>query len=279
MKTQSSHRRLLEERLGKPICGRLQARTTLRHFALVNYLVPREKLEPLIPCDRFEPLQFETSRGAMSFLSVVAFFDEDFHFPKLMPAVKFNFYQTNHRIYVTDKKSGQPAVWFFGTNLGSRLVSLPRMFWKIPWHHSRYEVDCRFNPASGRYEKYSYHFTSSWCSGEVEINDTGEPIGLEPGFDTLDEMKLILTHPIHGYYRRLDGKIGTYEIRHPEMNCTRAVPKKLYFSLYENLGLMSKTEMQQPHSIFLCPEIKFDIQLPPQIVRQFPICPGRQIER
>ncbi len=34
----------------------------------------------------------------------------------------------------------------------------------------------------------------------------------------------------------------------------------------KKIGLMSKDEMQQPHSIFLCPKIEFDIHLPPKII-------------
>ena len=77
-------------------------------------------------------------------------------------------------------------------------------------------------------------------------------------------MKLILTHPIEGYFHRLDDALGTYSIWHPEMQLTMGQPKHLYFSLYERLGLLSKEEMQQPHSIFICPQILFEIYLPPR---------------
>jgi hypothetical protein len=77
-------------------------------------------------------------------------------------------------------------------------------------------------------------------------------------------MKLILTHPTTGYFKRLDGRLGTYKIWHPEMEMTYAKPHHLYFSLYENLGIMSRQEMDSPHSIFLCPEVEFEIYLPPQ---------------
>jgi hypothetical protein len=266
MKRELDYRSLLKERLKKSSAGLLDARTTLRHFALINYAVSPERLAEFIPANHFEVARFETSKGTKSFLSVVAFLDVDFNFSRLASGIKFTFYQTNHRAYIIEKKTRQPVVWFFGTNLGSRLVKIPRCLWKIPWHYSKYNVDCRFNQASNRYEKYSYNFESDWCSGKIEIRDTGEPISVMSGFAFLDEMKLILTQPIQGFYRRLDGKLGTYRVWHKEMICTKGISENLYFSLYEKMGLMTKDEMQKPHSIFLCPEIEFDVCLPPQVI-------------
>jgi hypothetical protein len=78
-------------------------------------------------------------------------------------------------------------------------------------------------------------------------------------------MKLILTQPFRVFYRRLDGKLGTYQVWHKEMVCTKGVSENLCFSLYAKMGLLSKDDMQQPHSIFLCPEIEFDVHLPPKV--------------
>lgn len=257
---------MLMKRLERPPSGRLDAKTTLRHFALINYAVSPERLAKFIPADHFEVACFETNKGTKAFLSVVAFLDVHFNFFRLASGIKFSFYQTNHRAYVTEKKTGQPVVWFFGTNLGSRLVQIPRSLWKIPWHYSKYDADFRFDPVSNRYEKYHYNFESDWCRGRIELRDTGEPIAVMDGFASLDEMKLILTHPVHGFYRRLDGKLGTYQVWHKEMVCTKGISDNLYFSLYEKNGLMTKDEMQQPHSIFLCPEVEFEVHLPPEVI-------------
>jgi Uncharacterized conserved protein (COG2071) len=210
MRSELDYRNLFNERLKRSPAGLLYARTTLRHFAMINYAVSPERLAKFVPDNHFEVARFETIKGIKAFLSVVAFLDVDFNFSRLASGIKFTFYQTNHRAYVFDKETGQPVVWFFGTNLGSRLVQIPRCLWKIPWHYSKYNVDCQFNQASNQYDKYSYNFESDWCSGKIEIRDTGEPISVMGGFASLDEMKLILMQPVQGFYRRLDGKLGTY---------------------------------------------------------------------
>jgi hypothetical protein len=141
------------------------------------------------------------------------------------------------------------------------------MLWKIPWHYTNYSVDVRFNPDINIYEKFYYRFKSEWCNGEIEIEDTGVPIAECKGFSCLDEMKLILTHPTTGYFKRLDQKLGTYKIWHPEMEMTYANTHHLYFSLYEDLDIMSAKEMESPHSIFLCPKVDFEIYLPPRALK------------
>ncbi len=249
---------LLRQRLLKRSPGWLDIRSDLRHFALINYAVPPERLAPHIPLDRFKVPIFEINGRQLAMLSVVPFIDDDFCFYRLMPWFKFRFPQTNFRVYVNEKKSGEPVVWFFGTTLGSRVVSLARMLWRIPWHRAAYEVNCEFDDKNGRYAQYQMNFHSKWCTAQIDIEDTGVPISLT------DEERLVLTHPVDGYYYRLDGKVGGYSIWHDIIPLTKGKPRHLYFSLFEDFLIMNKEEMQQPHSIFLCPTIGFDIYMPPK---------------
>lgn len=249
---------LLQQRLSKRPSGFLDVRSDLLHFSLINYAVPKERLEPYIPTDRFEILTFDSNGRQQAMLSVVPFVDADFNFYRLFPWLTFRFAQTNHRVYVRDKMSGEPVVWFFGTTLGSRVVHLARTLWRIPWYLAQYEIDCTYDEVNGRYLNYGIDIQSDWCAAQIELEDTGEPVNLTA------EERLILTHPVDGYFYRLDGRVGGYSIWHEIIPLTTAKPKNLYFSLYEKLNIMNREEMQQPHSIFVCPRISFDIYMPPQ---------------
>ena len=81
------------------------------------------------------------------------------------------------------------------------------------------------------------------------------------------EQVLILTHPVEGYYQRLDGRLGTYSVWHAQIPLTVGRARRLYFSLFERLDLLSREEMAHPHSVFLCPRIQFEVHLPPKAVR------------
>ena len=262
--TLDPYRVILDRRLAAQRDGLWDVVTRLRHFALVNYALPRDRLAPHIPADRFEIPEFEIGGRRLALMSAVPFLDVDFHFVHFFPFLKFRFGQTNYRVYVIDKRTSEHLVWFFGTTLGSAIVNLPRRLWRIPWHTARYRLDCQYDSAHRRYQRFVYIVNSDWAGAEVDIEDTGLPIEIAEGFSAMDEMKLILTHPVDGAFHRLDGKLGGYSIWHEEMKLTTGRPRHLYFSLYERLELLSKEEMGRPHSIFLCPETEFKVYLPPR---------------
>lgn len=263
-----NHRKILETRVQdkKQNFGVLDVRTHLAHFALINYALPKERLIPYIPQDRFEISEYLINGKPMALMSAVPFLDVHFHFKKIFPFLKFQFPQTNYRVYVNDKKTGEPVVWFFGTTLGSHYVYLPRIGFRIPWHYANYKVDCKYNSEKSIYDRYLIESKSKWASSEIDLVDTGQYISDYTGFASYDEMKLILTHPVKGFFYRNDSRLGTYSIWHEEMKLTNANPRKLYFSLYERLGLLSKEEMLNPFSVFICPKILFEVYLPPELV-------------
>src|SRR5262249_30609071 len=156
---------------------------------------------------------------------------------RLAPFVRQSFGQTNHRVYVRDRRTGEPLVWFLGTTLGSPVVVVPRRLWKLPWYRARYRFDCEYDPAHERYARYALAIDSAWCGAAVGREASGRPSGRLEGFASLDEQILVLTHPVAGAFRRLDGRLGRYSIWHAEMRMTVARARRLYFALYERLGL------------------------------------------
>jgi hypothetical protein len=253
---------ILRQRVAqRPPPNRLDIHSDLLHFALINYALPKARLEPYIPTDRFHIPEVDINGEKLALMSAVPFWDADFRFVRLASRLTFQFAQTNYRVYVIDRVTGQHVVWFFGTTLGSPIVYAARWLWGIPWHYARYMVDCVAE--NGRYRHYHISSQSQWASAEIVLTDTGEPITCQPGFNSLAEMQLILTHPVQGYYWRLNGHLGRYSVWHDLIPLTNAHPQCLYFSLYERLNLLSPAEMQRPHSIFLCPRTTFDVHLPP----------------
>ncbi len=257
-------RTILANRLHRRPPAWWDVRSDLLHFALINYALPKSRLEKYIPAGRFLIPEFDVNGQKLALMSAVPFVDSDFRFVRLAPWLKFRFGQTNYRVYIIDRQTGEHGVWFFGTTLGSRLVHPAQWFWRIPWHYARYQVNFDYDQLGGRYTHFAYHTTCGWASAEIEVEDTGQPVSLQAGFSSLDEQILILTHPVAGFYDRRDGRPGSYTVWHEEIKLTQARPRRLYFSLYERLGLLTRQEMQQPHSIFLCPRITFDVHLPPQ---------------
>jgi hypothetical protein len=242
--------------------GLLDIVSELHHFALITYAVPRERLAPLVP-DRFEIVELTIGGEPRALVSAVPFVDVDFRFVR-MPWLRLRFAQTNHRVYVRDRDSGEHAVWFFGTTLGSRWVHAARLLWSIPWHRARYRVDCDYDPVTARYRRFRYDIDCGWCAARIDLDDTGQPPPVVDGFETVEEMTLVLTHPVDGYFRRRDGVLGTYAVSHAVIAFHLARPRDLYFSLYERLGLLSPDEMQRPLSALIARRTEFHIHMPPR---------------
>lgn len=253
----------LETRLARRKRRLLDIDAPLRHFALITYAVPVERLALHIPTDRFEIPTFEIDGEPRALLSVVPFIDAGFRF-RLLPFVRFHFGQTNYRVYVIDRATGQHAVWFFGTTLGSWQVHPARFLWKIPWHPARYEWACDYDAVAKRYTTFDYRVESTWGPAHISLRDTGEPAGLLPGFASLEEQTLVLTHPVDGYFYRLDGKLGTYSVSHDVLQLTTAEPLDLRFDLLERLGVLTAEEAQHPHSALVSYETTFHITMPPR---------------
>lgn len=254
----------LAERLVPAPRHRFEAHTSLRHLALVNYAVDPAVLAAHIPADRFDIPTWIVGGVARAFVSVVPFWDQDFRFVRFAPCIAPSFGQTNYRAYVIDRTTGEHVAWFFGTTLGSVVVNVPRRLWGLPWHSAKYELDCEYEPLEHRYGRYRYQVESAWGPARVELEDTGVCLRAVDGFDSFDEAKLVLTHPIEGYYLRRNGRLGGYSIRHPEMELTVATPVDLWFGALERLGLVSPEQQQRPHSVWITPSIEFQIVLPPK---------------
>ncbi|TAD99750.1 MAG: DUF2071 domain-containing protein [Bacteroidetes bacterium] len=235
------------------------ADTMLDHFAIISYAVPLEKLRPLVHKD-FELAEFEIDGKKQALISAVPFIDRDFHFPK-MPFAKYKFGQTNYRAYVIDK-NGEHCVWFFGTMLASLFYVIPRKLWKMPWHYGKFAGNFDFE--GNIYKKYQIKVESEWAKTEIELTSTAQKMQITEGFKDLDQMKLILTHPIAGYYFKTNGKLGNYQIWHDELDLNVGKASNLYFQVFEDLKLLSKEQMQVPHSVLLCSECRFSVQLPPK---------------
>jgi hypothetical protein len=237
----------------------LNAETDLEHFALINYALPPERLRPLIHPD-FTLMTRKIAGTEMAMMSAVPFVDKDFCFTNLRILGKYRFGQINFRVYVLDPE-GRHCVWFLGTVLGSITYHIPRRIWKMPWHHGRFEIDTDYR--NNKYQRYQINVTSKWATSRIDLQDSGEPYELGAGFDSMDEMKLILTQPIEGYYYKTNRKLGNYRIWHDELILTKAEPNDLYFQVFEDLGLLSIEEMQNPHSVWITPKTYFKVELPP----------------
>lgn len=233
--------------------------TTLADFALITYAVDPAALQRLLP-PGFSAQRFSIEGVERALISAVPFRDLDFRF-QFAPWLRFHFGQTNYRAYVLWR--GQPCVWFFGTSLATPWVLVPQILWRLPWHYARMRFDTAWQ--DGRCRHYHLHTSAPWGRAVVELEGTDEPQGVLPGFSSAEQTSLILTHPLDGYFRRGDGRVGSYSVHHSRLQLRRGIAKRARFEVFEELGLLDASS--KPHSVLLQQQTEFVVYLPPHIVQ------------
>jgi len=236
--------------------------SNLSHFAIITYAV-----DPILVRQHVhERFEFDLIEGVdgrpKALVSMVPFEDLDFHFVGL-PWLKFRFGQAHYRTYVTDRETGERAIWFFETILDSWTVAIPRHLWKLPWHRGQIRFDCKFDSAEQRYVQYRVKTESSWASDEIELEDSGQAVVQIDGFASLEAARKILTRPLLGLYYRRDGQLGTYHIWHDRLRFTAGRVKSARIGLFDRFGFVPFAEQSNPQSVLILPRTEFTIYLPP----------------
>lgn len=241
-----------------PARGWLDVLVTLRHFAIVTYDVDPDALGAHLP-PGIEPEVFTLAGGrARALVSAVTFLDVGFRL-RVFPWPRFSFGQVNYRAYVL--RDGARAAWFFGTSLATPFVLVPRLLWGMPWRHARMRFDAVWS--GERCERYALSVHGRWGAARLTAHGSGEPTGVLDGFASEEDTAIALTHPTEGYFRRRDGRVGTYSIDHAPLRMQRAVDVEARFEVYEGLGLVAPG--QTPHSVLLQRETDYVIHLPPRL--------------
>ncbi|WP_219338527.1 DUF2071 domain-containing protein [Luteimonas deserti] len=238
----------------------------LKHFAIITYAFDPLRFAGVMP-DRFKLDTVGIDGQERALLSVVPFIDVDFT-SAVFPFPSFEMGQTNYRIYIIDRETGEKCVWFLGTTLDSWTRLIPHAVWKLPWYGGRVEFDAHAD-STGMYGKYSMRTRSQWAPASVELKSKPH-LDEIAGFPDRETALVYLTHPLRGFYHRRDGRLGTYHVWHDRLNVHMGHLVTANFGLLDRLGLVRLDEQQNPHSVLLDPLAHFTIYLPPRVIPAAP---------
>ena len=259
-------RKLEDYLIGRPKPSGIDVLCSLEHFAIITYAVPAKRFEGIFP-ERFQLDTIEINGQELGLISVVPFIDVDFT-SAVFPFPKFTMGQTNYRIYIIDKETGERCVWFLGTTLDSWTLAVPRYVWNLPWHAGRVSFDCERDEVSGLYNKYQMNTESDWAPASVElVQDESDKLSF-PGFPDTESALVYLTHPLAGFYYRRDNKLGTYRVWHKELAVKPARLVSANFKLLSDLDIVKESEQHSPYSVLIEPINEFTIYLPPTVIGQ-----------
>lgn len=238
---------------------------TLQHFSIITYAVDPVRFEGLLP-EQFALDLVDIDGHPKALLSVVPFMDRYFSLA-VLPRPRFEMGQTNYRLYIVDRKTGEKCVWFFGTTLDSWLICVPRYMWNLPWHPGNVHFTCEYDSSSGRYVRYEMETQSRWAPAHVRLTQSQHEEGVMAGFPDRETALVYLTHPLTGYYYRRDGQVGTYSVWHERLAVTTGELLEAKFDLLSRCGWVTLPEQQSPHSVLIDPLNEFTVYLPPVLVK------------
>lgn len=248
----------------RPRPSGLDAVCTFHHFAIITYAVDEARLRELVP-RRFELQAVPIHDRQMGLLSVVSLKGVDFT-SAVFPSPGFTLGQVNYRIYIRDQVTGEPGVWFLGSIVDSWARIVPRMLWKLPWFGGEVDIDSRYDQAGKKYKSYRMKTTSEWAPADVTLTQNEEDVLHFPGFPDTETALVLLTHPLIGFYRRLDGKLCKVRVWHQRLNVRPGRLCSARFDLLTRLSLVSAEKQQKPYSVLIDRCNEFTIYLPPEVL-------------
>lgn len=256
-------RKMIDYLHPRPQPSGLDVSCKLQHFAIITYAFPPERFASVMP-PRLALDTVEIKGQERALLSVVPFMDVDFT-SAVYPFPKFRMGQTNYRIYIIDRETGERCVWFLGTTLDSWTRFVPHTLWKLPWFAGHMHFDYRTD-GNGHYQHYEMRTQAQWAPAHVVLKSRNDQTLDWAGFPNEETALVYLTHPLRGFYYRRDGKLGTYRVWHDRLQVHSGELLSARFDLLDRLGLVSIQEQQQAHSVLIEPINEFTVYLPPQVV-------------
>lgn len=233
---------------------------TVEHLALINYLVPIERVEKFVKesDDLYIP-KYSIDGKDFAVISIAPLLNVQLGFYKLIPFVKVTYPEMNFRLYVNEKKDETSGVLFMKMLSTGIYPYLARLIWRMPWFNANIKYNIKFNDLEKRYEHFEYSSQNKQDVNRIMIKDTGMNVLPSPPFKDIAHEKLIITHPEHAFSRTKGHTFAYVTAYHQEMDITAGEPIDLYFSFLEEQEILTKHEMLHPHSIFLSRRIPYKV--------------------
>lgn len=216
----------------------------LANVLYVSYLVPSVRIRPLVP----PFLSLSTDDADQVYISFVAMKCRRVRL-SIIPWPRFNYDQLNLRTYVTDPKTGNPAVYFFQSGVSLGVVPMLTRIMGIPWEKIVFEMDSTFQPA---------HTASGYWLGDLSFK-VESPVGELPQDSIIEH----LTGPMMGFMGPV-GKTRSFRINHRALKVQPAILRSIEFPLPIEKRLINETELNNPANILMVPEAEFTVYLPPR---------------
>jgi uncharacterized protein YqjF (DUF2071 family) len=225
------------------------------NFALVNYMVPAERVRRHLP-DTYELETFRGDDDDYCFVTTTFFCNHDFR-PAVAPWPKLTFDESTYRTYVTHR--GRAGVYFFGRYLSRPGATVPqRLFARDTWDA---DFTVAVEQSSSGYEIYSCHGISDAGETSLVLSASYPPGEMWP-FASARELVDFFTYRLYGFFTSSVGIQGNMPVRHPHMDPWMGQLSAAKLDLWSNLEIVADDEMSAPHCVLVQPAVPFTLYGP-----------------
>jgi len=218
----------------------LTVKMDLHNVLYVSYLVPVDRLRPLVPSE----LTLAAAKDRV-FLSIVAMQCRKVHLLNLeWPS--FNYDQLNLRTYVFDPETGGPAVYFFKSGVSSSFIPAATRILGIPWERISFDLITEHSDSGTD----CYKAVGNW-NGEIEIQMKSSA--------TKDSDAAVIgsiTGPLAGFIGS-GNNVKRIAIEHKVLDVRTLSLLRIRFPLPVEAGLLAASELDKPDSVLIVPESQF----------------------
>ncbi len=225
-------------------------------MAIVTWDVDPASVRAQVP-ERFELRRVEVDGRQRALLSLVTYRCPLFHLTGLrFPNLPFD--QANYRIYVTDRETGEPGVWFLASSLDSWVAYVARTFAPV----DPAQIDIAWNDAAPNADsRYCVNVRSSVRPATLELGDLG-PVRELPGFADVATGLDVLSGPAVGFFKKPFGGIGSSRIWHGPMQPRAGTLQNAGVRFLDQGGIVSYAEQHRAHSVLVQRRIDFIVYGP-----------------
>lgn len=226
----------------------------LRHFAMVTYAVPPDRIRRLIPAQFDLDTRPDEAGREQAYVSVVMFENHRIR-ALLAPWPKFTFPQVNYRAYI--RKQDAPAVWFFRVVQRSWVATLYRRLIRTWTYAAPLRLTYDFDESNRRYRSLSMDCDAPGdrlhiAVGEADVDWTGDP-----SFGSRAELVRFFTDRSDGYLGELKSeRVLHMPVWHAPMDPQFGTLLTAKVGVYEDLGILPASEQNTARNVLLQPSVE-----------------------
>lgn len=222
--------------------------TDIKPFILISYRVPQHLVRAHVPQEFDLELDDTDIAQNTATISFSVSYQKSFHWSQ-MPLPSINFYQATYRTNI--HVDGHAGAYFFRTDLGTQLS----YFWQRVLARSATRSQFTFEQGD---KTIACHVRNNQFPASFSLDSTCEKAAEKER----EHRFRMLTYRTHHVFRSWLGKHFLQVVDQQLVNPYECKLVSASLPYFEQIGLLSSTEVQQPCSVLLVPEMKSNFSIP-----------------